>query len=681
MFKYSPHPLSPLSIEETNLARDIILANSSSEEVVQFRMTYTQEPKKAELIPFLELEHSGQLRSDTPRPARCARVHYVSTGKTQKDRRATEVEATVDLTEKKIVSKDVLGSEFLAGLSTWEFDILVDVCKASPMFRERVAQFELPSGFDIIVEPWPYGGMDRPGELRRYFQGLCFAIDTSTKNPDSNYYSYPLPIIPVMDFEKREIVRIDELATGGGDDELVAKAPRTGPIIEHCAPAEYVPELLPGGTRKDLKTLSVVQPDGPSFSVKDESLIEWQKWRFRVSFNPREGAVIHDVYYDGRSVLYRLSLSEMTVPYADPRPPFHRKQAFDFGDGGIGHAVNNLTLGCDCLGVIKYFDGVLVGADGNAEKAKHVICLHEQDNGIGWKHTNWMTGRAVSTRRRELIVQFIITLANYEYIFNYKFDQAGAISVETRATGIVSVVNIDPGKTSLWGNVVNPGALAQNHQHIFCVRIDPAIDGHKNTVVQNESLPVRRDARTNPNGNFYQVKDTILSTSTSADACPENNRVFKIQNLDKKNPVSGRPVGYKINPPPTQKVLADPNSIQAQRCAFATHHLWVTKYRDGELYAAGEYPLSSKRESGGVADMVARNDDLLQEDVVVWSSFGLTHNPRVEDWPVMPVEILELNIVPVDFFTANPALDVPSDKDITSKLTNGACCKSEAPRL
>lgn len=42
-----------------------------------------------------------------------------------------------------------------------------------------------------------------------------------------------------------------------------------------------------------------------------------------------------------------------TVPYADPRAPFHRKQAFDFGDGGLGNCVNNLTLGCDCLGVIK----------------------------------------------------------------------------------------------------------------------------------------------------------------------------------------------------------------------------------------------------------------------------------------------------------------------------------------
>ena len=217
----------------------------------------------------------------------------------------------------------------------------------------------------------------------------------------------------------------------------------------------------------------------------------------------------------------------------------------------------------------------------------------------------------------------------------YKFDQAGAISVETRATGIVSVVNINEGKTSPWGNVVNPGTLAQNHQHIFCVRIDPAIDGHANTVVQTESLPVRMDARTNPMGNFYEVKETPLSTSVGVDACPENNRIFKIQNLGVSNPVSGKPVGYKINPPPTQKVLADPGSIQAHRCQFAKHHLWVTKYRDGELYAAGDYPLSSKREIGGVADMVARNDDLLQQDVVLWSCFGLTHNPRVEDWPVM----------------------------------------------
>ncbi|CAM1508819.1 Fc.00g025580.m01.CDS01 [Cosmosporella sp. VM-42] len=384
------------------------------------------------------------------------------------------------------------------------------------------------------------GGMDQPGEIRRYFQGLVFAIDTRTRNPDSNYYSDPLPIIPVMDFEKQQIVRIDELATGGVGDDVIAEAPRTGSVINHCAAAEYVPELLVGGPRKDLKPLGVVQPEGTSFSVHEESLVEWQKWRFR------------------------------------------------------------------------YFDGVLVNPEGFAERTPHG-----------------------------------------------KFDQAGGIAVETRATRIVSVVNIGPGKTSLWGTVVNPGALAQNHQHIFCVRIDPAIDGSKNTVVQNESSPLRIDKSTNPMGNLYEVKD-ILSKSVGVDGCQENNRIFKNQSLD-KNPISGRPVGDKINPPPAQMVLADP-VISGRR-----------------VVPAGEYPLSSKHEVGGVADMVARDDDLVQEDVVLWSCFGLTHNPRVEDWPVVPVETLELHLTPIDFFTGNPAIDVPSGRDSMSKVTNGTCSMHKCP--
>lgn len=264
-----------------------------------------------------------------------------------------------------------------------------------------------------------------------------------------------------------------------------------------------------------------------------------------------------------------------------------------------------------------------------------MICLHEQDNGIGWKHTNWQTNRAVVTRRRELVIQFIITLANYEYIFNFKFDQAAGITAEVRATGIVSVVNINPGASASWGKVVNPGALAQNHQHIFCLRVDPAIDGQKNTLVQEESLPVGLDEQTNPKGNFYEVRQSKIRCSTGLDASPGDNRVFKIQNTSKLNPISGSPVAYKLVSPPTQLLLADRGSIQSERAKFARHHLWVTKYKDEELYAGGRYPFMTRAEEDGVADAAARNDTVEDEDLVLWSVFGLTHNPRVEDWPVM----------------------------------------------
>jgi primary-amine oxidase len=191
-----------------------------------------------------------------------------------------------------------------------EFEHLVNAVWASPMFKEAIAEFNLPEGFEVIVEPWPYGGPDEDEDSKRYFQGLCFAQDTRNKNPDSNFYAYPLPLIPVMDCLTRSIVRIDRLATGGKEDGLL-KGTNSANILDHCKGAEYVPELLKNGTRKDLKALNVSQPDGPSFTVADESLVEWQKWKFRVGFNHREGATIHDVRYDGRSVMYRLSISEM----------------------------------------------------------------------------------------------------------------------------------------------------------------------------------------------------------------------------------------------------------------------------------------------------------------------------------------------------------------------------------
>ncbi|MEL0218061.1 MAG: histamine oxidase, partial [Gammaproteobacteria bacterium] len=45
-------------------------------------------------------------------------------------------------------------------------------------------------------------------------------------------------------------------------------------------------------------------------------------------------------------------------------------------------------------------------------------------------------------------------------------------------------------------------------------------------------------------------------------------------------------------------------------------------------------------------------------DLVVWHTFGVTHVPRPEDWPIMPVEYAGFMLVPVGFFNQNPALDV-----------------------
>src|SRR6185436_16416179 len=110
------------------------------------------------------------------------------------------------------------------------------------------------------------------------------------------------------------------------------------------------------------------QPEGPSFTLAGHEL-SWQKWRMRIGFTPREGLVIHTVSYEDqgreRPVLYRASLSDMVVPYGDPRPNYFRRNAFDVGEYGIGMLANSLELGCDCLGEIRYFDASIVDTHGH----------------------------------------------------------------------------------------------------------------------------------------------------------------------------------------------------------------------------------------------------------------------------------------------------------------------------
>ena len=56
------------------------------------------------------------------------------------------------------------------------------------------------------------------------------------------------------------------------------------------------------------------------------------------------------------------------------------------------------------------------------------------------------------------------------------------------------------------------------------------------------------------------------------------------------------------------------------------------------------------------------NRSLEDEDVVLWYTMGVTHIPRLEEWPVMPVHHAGFKLMPCGFFASNPALDVPKEK-------------------
>ena len=346
------HPLDPLNAAEITQVSKLLKAKYPDQSL-HFKIITIFEPPKAKLRLFLKAERNGGTSAPLPRIASALFYH-----------RGTP---NLFLAEVNVRSGEVEKVEKLNPGLHGQNDMdevieLRDACLKDPKVLDEIKKFQLPSDMEVVCDTWPYG-RDSEDNLPRYIQvshdqklgvgrqltiSQCYLF-ARTNHPGSNHYDNPLPFSPVLDMTTKEVIDIIRLPTGS-DSTLNHDA-----VFKFHPAKEYHHDLQSQAARTDLKPLIVHQPEGVSFTI-DGYLIKWQKWRFRLGFTWREGMVLHDVTYDGRELFHRLSLSEMFVPYGDPRYPYSRKSVFDVGDIGAGVAANNLALGCDCLGVIKVCD-------------------------------------------------------------------------------------------------------------------------------------------------------------------------------------------------------------------------------------------------------------------------------------------------------------------------------------
>lgn len=132
-------------------------------------------------------------------------------------------------------------------------------------------------------------------------------------------------------------------------------------------------------------------------------------------------------------------------------------------------------------------------------------------------------------------------------------------------------------------------------------------------------------------------------------------RASNIVNHNKLNAV-GKPVAYSLHPEGNPLLLAANDSSIARRAAFTTRHLWVTPFDKSDRYPTGDY-VNQHSDGAGLPAFTAGDRSVENTDVVVWHTLGLTHTPRVEDWPVMPVDYTGFKMKPDGFFDRNPTLN------------------------
>jgi primary-amine oxidase len=407
-------------------------------------------------------------------------------------------------------------------------------------------------------------------------------------------------------------------------------------------------DLNPRALRAAPAPLTISQPNGPGFRIEDGE-VRWQKWRFRYALQPREGVVLYTVgYEDGgkvRPVMYRGSLSEMVVPYGDPTGAWFFRNSFDVGELGLGVTASPLRVGVDCPANCTVLDAVVADSSGEPRVIPGAVALYERDGGIEWKHADNVR------RSRELVLSFWSQPGNYEYGFDWVFHQDGTLEMRVQLTGIMAAKGVATGAHDPYSHLVAPNVAAPHHQHFFAFRLDMDVDGPSNRVMELNSVALPAGPQNPYGGGFTHAVDAAAHRARGP-APVEYGQQPAMAGGECHGDQCARPAhGYLLMPGENSLPFALPDSWVRKRAGFLNAQVWVTPYSDAERYAAGDYPNQSKG-GDGLPKWTSANRPIDGRDVVLWYVMGITHNPRPEDWPVMPVYEAGFKLMPVGFFAS-----------------------------
>ncbi len=618
------HPLAPLTEQELQSAVQTLQREGRLSGNTRLHYLGLREPPKEAILQW-------QPPARLPREAFAVLYDYAAN---------QAAEAVLNLDSRTLASWKALPGVQPA-LTVEDFQLGDKIVRADPRWLDAVRKRGITDldNVDVGNVSYPYAGPRDPAGHRLQFASPFY------KGDGHNGWARPLEGIRAwVDLTEKKVYRFED----------------SGPV-PLAPPAEIDPASL-GPVRVGLKPFVITQPEGPSFALRGHEA-RWQKWRFRWGYNPREGLVLHQVGYeeDGRlrSVLYRASLSEMVVPYADPDPSWYVRNYFDVGEYGAGGRIVSLEPLRDAPPNATFFEVHQADPTGAVKAVPRAVALYERDGGLLWRHYDSGSRTNAARRSRELVLSSVLTIGNYDYGFNWVFRQDGSLEMEILLTGIMMVKGVaghaghDP-----YGHTVGPNLRAIHHQHFMNFRLDFDVDGTENSVGEWNSAAAPPGPG-NPVGTTFTMRETKMLSELHARRNMDlgANRKWRVYNPGVRNPL-GSSTGYLLLPGENSVSYAAPESLLRRRAAFLGFHFWVTRFTPGQNFAAGDYPAQSRRDTG-LALYSRANRSVVHHDLVLWYTVGVTHLPRPEEWPVMPVHKAGFKLLPAGFFARNPALDVP----------------------
>ena len=626
------HPLDPLDAEEITAAVAILRAAGHADAATVFGSITLREPPKPSVLAW----KAGQ-----PIPRAAAVVLR---------RNATTYEAVIDLSTRTVSSfTAVPGAQPTVTMP--EILGAIEVTLADPRMQSGLSKRGLTDMAQVFCAPRTVGNFGRPEEARqRLVKVDCFDI----RGVKSDVFANPVEgLIALVDLDRRQVLDVKDLG--------VVPVPR--------GDSELDPASL--GPQRTVKPVVESIPDGSNITL-DGWTVRWQKWAFHIGWESRAGTVLSQVTFDEgrgpRSILYQGAIAEIYVPYQDPTEAWYYRTYMDQGDFGFGANASPLVAGADCPASAIFLSPVTANAAGGVETLDRRVCLFERSPGAPvWRHFDIITQALESRPAVELVVRYVATVGNYDYVLDWVLDQGGTITFRGGATGIDAVKGVaartlaDPTARddTAYGNLVSAGRVGVNHDHFFSLRLDLDVDGSANSFMVARLVPERLPAAS-PRRSIWRVQHEMAATDTDARFTIAYDRpaMWHVVNPGRTNAL-GYPVGYMLHASGNALPLVDADDPALGRAQFARHHLWVTPYDPAERYAAGAYPNQSEP-GQGLAAWTSRRRSIEKQDLVLWYTLGFHHVPSAEDWPVYNLGWHSVTLKPYKLLRSQPGRRRPA---------------------
>ncbi|KAJ8304002.1 hypothetical protein KUTeg_017585 [Tegillarca granosa] len=338
------------------------------------------------------------------------------------------------------------------------------------------------------------------------------------------------------------------------------------------------------------------EPDGKRYRIIGQN-VDYMKWNFHFRMSSVYGPQLHYIRFRDELIVYELGLQEIAT-FHSGKVPYLMYASYLGTFSLIGSQAKSLVLGSDCPLHSTMISTIhLLESSKEPVKFPNAFCVFEHNMGEPLRrHSSYSSKYDMFYEGMEnvvLILRTIVTIVNYDYIFDFMFYQNGVIRVRVTVSGYVLP---SPYEFDRYGNKMHDQINGNIHYHAFHFKVDLDINEQQNRF-ETLNLKIGKEKsffQSNSNKTSYEFQTEFLDhlCSHERDSVQSFNldtpKYYLIHNNHKRNHY-GKRKAYRILLKGVEKRLSPNLKRKEEVASWTRHHLAITNYKDEERHSSSMY--------------------------------------------------------------------------------------------